>query len=146
MATIREQTIVWMIDHGPGQFTVTRLADDLGLTRRQALNALHGLANSGLRTQLTRGPSGTWVYDPPDVIRRQDGFPEYVYDDGRKPTVMFPMGFEGKFKVVARAGNVYLVRGVMEEKLVDVYAWLEPIDGPIERLAEHEEQSMVAGG
>ena len=143
MATIREQTIGWLVEQGPGHYTVTRVADELGLTRRQTINALHGLAKTGLSDQLTRGVGG-WLYDPPAVIYRQQT-PEYKYDDGRKPTSFFPVGFEGGFKVIARLGNTYLTQGCIDGELVDMYGILELIDGPVEWLAEHDEKPGESG-
>ena len=62
VTTIRENAVQWLIDH-PGEFTVNRLAVDLGLERRQALNALHGLKRTGLGAQLQHRGSG--VTPPP---------------------------------------------------------------------------------
>ncbi len=124
MAAIRERTIEWLIDHGPGQFTVTQLATDITITRRQALNALHGLNRAGLSDQLQRGSSGMWEFHPPKILVRQEGAVDYA---------VLPMGFVGKFKVLARAGDRYLVRGVEHGG----FAFLDLIDGPIERLDEH---------
>ena len=141
MATIRERTMIWLSDNSPGRFSVTKLAADLGLERRQALNALHGLKKTGLGDQLDRVAAGMWDYHPPDIIRRQEGVPDYKYDDGFKPTRTFTRGFVGSFRVLARAGNVYLVQGVMDGEAVEAYAMLEPIDGPIERLSEQAEKA-----
>lgn len=123
MATIREQVIEWLIDRGPGQFTVTSLGEELELTRRQVLNALHGLANSGLSDQLTRGVSGMWEYHPPEILRRQESV----------PVLALPMGFVDTFKVLGRAGERYLIKSDHGG-----FAWLEIIVGPMERLVEHD--------
>ena len=135
MPTIRERTIEWMIDHGPGRFTVNQVAKDLGLSRRQTLNSLHGLARGGLTDQLTRAGTGMWEYQPPDVYQRRSEHFDVEHNDGQRPTVIreFPMGFVAHFRVVARAGDTYIVQGYEN---TDLYAWFKPIDGPIERLIE----------
>ena len=134
MTTIRERTIEWMIDHGPGQFTVNHAAKDLVLSRRQTLNALHGLARGGLTDQLARAGSGMWEYHPPDVNQWRS---EHVMEpnDDQRPAVIreLPMGFVTHFRVVARVGDTYMVQGYEN---TDLYAWFTPIDGPIERLVE----------
>ena len=123
MPTIRERVIEWLIDRGSGRFTVTMLGEELELTRRQTLNALHGLIKTGLSDQLTRGVSGVWEYHPPDVLHRQ----------GEAPVIVFPMGFVGTFKVLGRAGDRYLIKSDNGG-----FAWLEMIVGPMERLIEQD--------
>ena len=126
-----------MIDRGPGRFIVTRLADDLGLTRRQTLNALHGLSHHGLEDQLTRNGTGMWTYQPPAVLRTQDEYADPKYDDGREPArTNYPMGFTGTVKIIGRVGDRYLVQGVEGTNTQDLYATFEIIDGPIENLVE----------
>ncbi len=80
MTTIREQSIQWLIDK-PGDFTVNKLAVDLGVGRRQALNALHGLKH-GLGEQLQHHGSGSSSDSPRTVLVLQaDEFGE----TGRPP-------------------------------------------------------------
>ncbi len=109
VTTIRENAVQWLIDH-PGQFTVNRLAVDLGLERRQALNALHGLKRTGLGAQLQHRGSGVWCYTPTQVIREQSGD---FHEDGL--TTRVPVGWTRRIGVVARAGAEYFVQ-VLDEK------------------------------
>ena len=133
MTTIRERTIEWLIDRGPGRFTVNQVAKDLGLSRRQTLNSLHGLARGGLTDQLERAGTGLWEYRPPDVHQRRTEHVDLEHDDGQRPALIreLPMGFVAHFRVVARFGDTYVVQGYEN---TDLYAWFKPIDGPIERL------------
>ena len=135
MTTIRERTIEWLIDHGAGQFTVNQVAKDLGLSRRQTLNSLHGLARGGLIDQLKRVGTGMWEYHPPDIHRNRAKHVDVEHDDDQRPTVIreLPMGFVMHFRVVCRFGDTYMIQGYEN---TDLYAWFKPIDGPIERLVE----------
>ena len=135
MTTIRERTIEWLIDHGPGRFTVNHVAKDLGLSRRQTLNSLHGLARGGLTHQLARSGSGMWEYTPPDVHQWRSKHVDVERDDGQRPTLIreLPMGFVAHFRVVARVGDTYLIQGCEN---TDLYAWFKPIHGPIEQLRD----------
>ena len=138
MTTIRERTIEWLIDHGPSRFTVNHVAKDLGLSRRQTLNSLHGLARGGLTDQLSRAGAGMWEYHPPDINYRRPEHFDVEHNDGQRPTVIreFPMGFVAHFRVVARFGDTYLVQGYEN---TDLYAWFTSISGPIERLVADDE-------
>ena len=138
MATIRERTIEWLIDHGPGQFTVNHVAKDLGLSRRQTLNSLHGLARGGLTDQLERAGAGMWEYHPPDVHHNRADYVDVEHNDGQRPGMIreLPMGFVAHFRVVARFGDEYVVQGYEN---TDLYAWFKPISGPIERLVADDE-------
>ena len=128
MPTIRERTIQWLGDH-PGQFTVTKLAIDLGLDRRQALNALHGLKR-GLRDQLRRVASGAWIYTPEAVLTVQ---PEFLGECG--PTTKVPMGWVGQVRVVARIGTQYLGQVLDETGEPDgLFLTISPVIEGVERL------------
>ena len=128
MTTIRERTIQWLMDH-PGQFTVTKLATELGLNRRQALNALHGL-KSGLGDQLHRASSGAWSYRPRSArIVQPDAF------DESGPTTKVPMGWVGQVRVIARIGDQYLCQTLAEDgKPNGLHLTLSPVRGGVERL------------
>lgn len=133
--TIREQVIEWMIDH-PGRFTVDRVGDDLGLTRRQTLNALHGILKN--LDGLQRLTAGAWEYTPPDIIRLPD-WVDTKYDDGRRmrpvaePVV--PLGWRGEMRVVARIGSRRLLaQAIVDGSPTGIYLWLEAVEGPIEFL------------
>ena len=135
MTTIRERTIEWLIDHGAGQFTVNHVAKDLGLSRRQTLNSLHGLARGGLIDQLKRVGTGMWEHHPPDVQQRRTADADVERNNNQRPGMIreLPMGFVAHFRVVARAGDTYMVQGYEN---TDLYAWFKPISGPIEWLRE----------
>ena len=108
MPTIRERAVQWLIDN-PGEFTVNRLAVEVSLERRQALNALHGMRRSGLASQLQHQGSGVWCYTPSQVIQPQ---PDDFGQVG--PTTRVPIGWEGHIRVIARAGDEYIVQ-VLDE-------------------------------
>ncbi len=134
MTTIRERVITWIIDHGPGEFTVNHLAAELGLEHRQALNALHGL-HRGLRDQLVRGSSGMWTWTPVSTTKLQSEYGDFKYDGGDKPAMSLPIGWRGELEVIARLGDVYLARGVITDK----YFLVRMIHGPVELLDMNSE-------
>ena len=134
MTTIRERVLEWIIDHGPGEFTVNTVAAELGLERRQTLNALHGL-HLGLKDQLVRGSSGMWLWTPVSVIRLQSEYGDFKYDGGDKPAMFLPVGWRGELEVIARLGDVYLARGVITDK----YFLVRMIHGPVELLDTNSE-------
>lgn len=127
--TIRGQVIEWMIDN-PGEFTVTRLAGDLALTRRQVLNALHGLKRSGLSDLLHHHGSGLWEYRPAAV--RVFAAPAWKYDNALKPTRTVPVGFTGSYRVLAMFGpSEGIIEMLIEGEPVGVFARLELLEGPV---------------
>jgi hypothetical protein len=116
------------MDH-PGQFTVTKLASELGLDRRQALNALHGL-KAGLGDQLERTQSGAWSYTPRTVLTVQPD----VFDESG-PTTKVPLGWVGQVRVIARIGNQYLGQILDENGEPNgLHLTISPVVGGVERL------------
>ena len=128
MTTIRERSVQWLIDN-PGDFTVNRLATDLGLERRQALNALHGL-KQGLGDQLQHHGSGSWSYSPRTVLVLQtDEF------GATGPTTKVPLGWVGRIRVIAREGNRYLTQVLSENGRPNgLHLAVSPVVGGVERL------------
>ena len=128
MTTIRERSVQWLIDN-PGDFTVNRLATDLGLERRQALNALHGLKH-GLGDQLLHHGSGSWSYSPRTVLVVQEDEFEQT-----GPTTKVPLGWVGRIRVIAREGNRYLTQVLDENGRPNgLHLAVAPVVGGVERL------------
>ena len=128
MTTIRERSVQWLIDN-PGDFTVTRLATELGLERRQALNALHGLKH-GLGDQLLHHGSGSWSYSPRTVLVVQEDEFEQT-----GPTTKVPLGWVGRIRVIAREGNRYLTQVLDENGRPNgLHLAVAPVVGGVERL------------
>ncbi len=128
MTTIRERSIQWLMDN-PGDFTVNKLATDLSLERRQALNALHGL-KQGLSDQLQHHGSGSWSYSPRTVVVLQaNEFGE------NGPTSKVPLGWVGKIRVIAREGNRYLTQVLGENGRPNgLHLAVSPVVGGVERI------------
>lgn len=132
MATIREEVVLWLMDN-PGEFTVTTLAEQLELTRRQTLNALHGLARSGLQHMLVRVGSGVWSYTPPPTSIIEP--PAWSDDDPRRPTTQIPVGWVTQIRVVGLYGTqVALAETLTNGDPTGVYLWTKVVDGPIRFL------------
>ena len=129
MPTIRERAVQWLIDN-PGEFTVNRLAVEVGLERRQGLNALHGLRRSGLASQLQHQGSGVWSYAPSKIVQPQ---PDDFGPTG--PTTRVPIGWKGHIRVIARAGDDYVVQVLDEDdKPNGLHLKVSPIAGGYELM------------
>ena len=128
MTTIRERSIQWLMDN-PGDFTVNKLATDLSLERRQALNALHGL-KQGLGDQLQNHGSGSWSYSPRTVlVLQEDEFGQ------TGPTTKVPLGWVSQIRVIAREGNRYLTQVLGEiGRPNGLHLAVSPVVGGVERL------------
>lgn len=119
MASIRERVLDWIVERPHLDFTVNRVAVDLGLTRRQALNALHGMSRNGLSEQLVNLGGGLWQYNPPRTVVQVLQNPEAL------PKV--PIGYSGTFEVVARFGEWHIIRDSRGPGETPVYLWAKVI-------------------
>ena len=100
----REDMIGWLKQHPREDITTSQAADELGWSRTEVQQALHGLVRHGMGGRLRRTGQSTWIYQPPEtteVTPQVDvatdipvGFDSHVMVTGR---------FEGAF------GHQYLL-------------------------------------
>ena len=98
MATNREKVLGYLISREHKRVSVTDIAHECGLARRQTLTALHGLKDRGLGDQLAPSGSGHWLYTPPITHKLTK----------EQQTTFVPIGWESRVRVVGIFGDKYL--------------------------------------
>lgn len=137
----REKLIEWLKEHSSEDITTAGVATDLGWSRTEATQALHGLVRHGMAGSLRRTGQSTWIYQPPRVgkVSRVDetstdvpiGFRSEVQVTGRYRT---PGGEMAYLLAVLREGSDTGLR-LMAHPYVEV-EFTAPVGGQYEILDE----------
>jgi hypothetical protein len=89
----REAAIEWLKKHPNEDITTAGVAEEMGWTRTEATQTLHGLVRYGMGGSLRRTGQSTWIYQPPrtgKVARTDDTATD------------IPVGFKGEVQVTGK--------------------------------------------
>jgi hypothetical protein len=93
MSSKRETLIEWLKGHRNEDITTAVVAKELGWTRTEATQTLHGLIRYGMGGSLSRTGQSTWLYQPPKT-----GKVAHVADAATD----VPIGFRAEVQVTGR--------------------------------------------